>query len=236
MSTVMNNVNSFIAGLTKPQAPAGVQVQQTGQSGTYNVSFDVNADQYVATGTDLAVKAAPHVPAAIAGYQAKEGIVDGLRSARRVRNAHYRTRAYGGRYGSSRSYRGRSAVGTGSNRMFGGITSAVKSSVIWGGVISLALNGYKVFKKEQTVSAAGTYVVGDVASAAVGGAAGAVASAIGTPILAGMFGPASILVTLGGIGLGIAGYFVADKFFRNTKLFESIHNGAYNTLSKVFGA
>jgi hypothetical protein len=213
-----------------------VQVQPSNKTGTYNVNLSVNADQYMAQGSDLALKAAPHVPAAIAGYKAKEGIVDGLRSARRVRNASYRARAYGGRYSSSRSYRGKSAVGTGGGRMFSGITSAVKSSVIWGGLLSLAFNGYKVYKKEQTVSAAGTYIAGDVASAVVGGAAGAALSAVGTPILAGMLGPASILVTVGGIGLGIAGYYVADKFFRNTSLFASIHNGAYNLFSKVFGA
>jgi hypothetical protein len=203
-------------------------------NGTYNVNFNVNPDTYTSAGVQLATKAAPHVPGAVAGYQAKEGIVDGLRRARTIRNARYRSRAYGGRYGSSsRSYKGKSAVGSGSGTMFSGITKAVKSSVLWGGLISLGLNGYKVFKKEQTVATAGANVTGDLASAAVGGAAGAVASAVATPMLAAAFGPASLLVTLGGIGVGIAGYFVADKFLRNTSFFQNLTTKAHDLVAKV---
>lgn len=229
----MSNVSSYYTqpyGANLPVQPRPVSSQP---NGTYNVSFNVNPDTYKSTGAAIAMQAAPHVPGAVAGYQAKQGIVNGLRRARTVRNASYRAKAYGGRYSSSRAYKGKSAVGTGSSTMFGGITKAVKSSVLWGGVISLALNGYKVFKHEQTIARAGSNVTGDVASAAVGGAAGAVASAIATPMLAAAFGPASLLVTLGGIGVGVAGYFVADKFLRNTHFFQSLTTKAHDLIAKV---
>jgi hypothetical protein len=233
MSNISSSYYSQPYGANLPLQPRPVSANG---DGTYNVGVRVNPDTFKSTGVALAAQAAPHVPGAIAGYQAKEGIVNGMRKARTIRNAHYRSKAYGGRYGSSnRSYKGKSSVGSGSTTMFGGITKAVKSSILWGGAISLGLNAYKVFKKEQTVADATANVSGDLASAAVGGAAGATASAIATPILAGMFGPASFLVTLGGIGIGIGGYMLADHFLRQTSFFQNLTGKARELATKVTG-
>jgi hypothetical protein len=233
----MSNVNSYYAqpyGTSLPVAPRPVSANA---NGTYNVSFDVNPDSFVSSGGSIAATAAPLVPGAVAGYKAKEGIVGGLRQARTIRNARYRARAYGGRYGSSsRSYKGKSAVGSGSSKMFGGLGAAVKSSIIWGGVVSLATNGYKVFKREQNIADAGKNVSGDLVSAGVGGAAGAAASAIATPMLAAALGPASFLVTLGGIGAGIGGYMIADHFLRKTALFQNLTTKVHDVLASVTGA
>ena len=232
----MSNVSSYYSQPYGANLPLKPRPIASNGDGTYNVGFNVNPDQYASTGAAIAMRAAPHVPGAVAGYQAKEGVVNGLRRARTVRNAQYRSRAYGGRYGtSSRSYKGKSAVGTGGSTMFGGLGKAVKSSVLWGGAISIALNGYKVFKKEQTLAQASANVTGDVASAAVGGAAGAAASAIATPMRAAAFGPASLLVTLGGIGVGIAGYMVADHFLRQTTFFQTLTSKAQQLVAQVAG-
>lgn len=233
----MSNVSSYYtqpygANLPLQPQPANQPVGSNG-NGTYNVSFNVNPDSYVSTGGSIAAQAAPLAPGAVAGYHAKEGIVDGLRRARTIRNARYRSKAYGGRYGSTRSYKGKSAVGSGSGTMFSGLGKAIKSSVLWGGAVSLALNGYKVFKKEETFADAGKNVTGDVASAAVGGTAGAVASAIATPMLASAFGPASFLVTLGGIGVGIGGYMLADHFLRKTAFFQNVTTKAHDLVASI---
>lgn len=231
----MSNVSSYYSqpyGINLPLQPRAIKANN---DGTYNVGVNVNPDSFKATGTALAMQAAPHVPGAVAGYQAKEGLVNGMRKARTIRNGQYRTKAYGGRYGSSRSYKGKSAIGAGGNSIFGGIAKAVKSSILWGGAISLGLNAYKVIKKEQTIADATANVSGDLASAAVGGAAGATASAIATPILAGIFGPASFLVTLGGIGIGIGGYMLADHFLRQTSFFQNVTGKARELAAKVTG-
>jgi hypothetical protein len=231
----MSNVNAYYAGPVAPTAapaapaangqpqPVVVNVnnanayqQQPGRVGT-----TFAADQYVSTATAIATKAAPYLPGAVAGTKAAKGI--GLAKeafAKASRSRSMRTKASAGSAGRSAA--------------FGGIMSAVKSSVLFNGLISLGLNGYKVFKKEQGVADAGANVTGDVAAAAVGGAAGAAASAAGTALLAGVIGTGFPL-TLVGLGLGIGGYMVADHFFRNTAFFNTMKTGVKNMLSKVTG-
>ena len=99
--------------------------------------------------------------------------------------------------------------------------------------ISLATNAYQVFKGQETVADAGKNVSGDLVSAGVGGAAGAVASAIATPMLAAALGPASLLVTLGGIGAGIGGYMIADHFLRKTSFFQSLTTKVHDTIAAI---
>lgn len=109
----------------------------------------------------------------------------------------------------------------GRSAMFGSIVSAVKTSVIFNGLFSLGINGWKVYSKEQTVAAAGGNVAGDLMSAVVGGAAGGAASAAGTFLLAGVLGT-GLPLTLAGIALGIAGYMVADGVLKNTKIYNDV--------------
>jgi hypothetical protein len=109
----------------------------------------------------------------------------------------------------------------GRSAMFGSILSAVKTSVIVNGLFSLAINGWKVYNKTETVGQAGGEVTGDLMSAVVGGAAGGAASAVGTFALAGILGT-GLPLTLAGIGLGIAGYMLADGVLRKTKFFNDV--------------
>lgn len=118
-----------------------------------------------------------------------------------------------------------------------GLWGAVKSSALVSGAISLALNGYAVIKGQRTVAEAGSNVVGDVAAGAVGGVGGAVASAFGAPLLAGALGIAGgFPLTALTFGLGLGGYWLADKLFRNTGLFKSLKADVHSLLSGNPGA
>lgn len=210
---VVVNVNNASGYQTSPTAP--------GASTTRPV---FNADSYAGyaqTATQIATQAAPYMPGAVAGAKAAKGM--GLAKESFAKAARSRSPRIKANAGSA-----------GRGLAFGGIMSAVKSSVLFNGLISLGLNGYKVYKKEQGVADAGANVTGDIASAAVGGAAGAVASAAGTALLAGVIGTGFPL-TLVGLGLGIGGYMLADTFFRKTALFQNIKTGVKNMLSKVTG-
>jgi hypothetical protein len=233
----MSNVNAYYAG---PTAVPAVPAQPASNGQPQPVVVNVNnasayqqqpsaqttfgADQYAAyaqQATAIAAKAAPYMPGAAAGRTAAKGVSEAKQLFEKAsRSRSMATKAKAGAQGRSLA--------------FGGILSAVKSSVLFNGAISLALNGYKVFKKEQTVSDAGGNVTGDIASAAVGGAAGAAASAAGTALLAGVIGTGFPL-TLVGLGLGIGGYMLADKVFRNTTLFKSLTQGAHDLIAKVTG-
>ncbi|HEY9724157.1 MAG TPA: hypothetical protein V6D47_19310 [Oscillatoriaceae cyanobacterium] len=218
-------MSSYSTGIA-PLLPTAGYNQPTGSPtlpSNYNVSFNVHPDAYVQTATSVATTAGPVVPGAIAGHTVRHAVVHSVRRAHSIRNARYRAKAYGGRYGTSRAYKTKkTAVGTASGGILAGIKDAVKKSVIWGGLISVAINGYQLVKKQETTADAATNVAGDLVSSAAGGAVGAVASAVATPVLAGMFGPMSWVVTLGGIAAGIGGYMLCDHFLRQTSFFQGL--------------
>jgi hypothetical protein len=113
-----------------------------------------------------------------------------------------------------------------------GLLSAVKSSAIVAGGLSLLFNGYAVMKGQQSFAEGGSNDVGDVAAGAIGGAGGAVASAVGTSFLAGALGIASGgWITLLSLGLGIGGYMLTDKLFRSSGFFKSLKQDVFNLLS-----
>lgn len=169
-------------------------------------------------------------PRGLENVRAKLGIT---KSGRAVGSSVRRTstRVRYDQYGNQIRTRSRSGASVGSSRTPAafGIWSAVKSSVIIGGVISALTNGYALFKGQQTGAQAGANVAGDLVSSAVGGAAGAVASWMGCGMLASM-GLAGGMLTVAGLGLGIAGYYVADKILRNTTLFQQFQHGVYAML------
>lgn len=210
----MTTLNAYQPTQT-PYAPQAPRLAP--RAGAENIRYEsgLNLDLNMGGGDSLLLKAAPHVPGAVAGFQARTGLSAGVSRA--------------GRRTYSRS---RARVGGGAGQ-FGGLLGAVKSSVIVGGLISIGVNGYQAMKGQQTWRQAGTTVAGDVASAAVGGAAGAAASAIATPMLVGMLGAGSMLVTLGSIGLGIAGYALADAWLRKTPFFQNMTATVSNTLGQL---
>lgn len=219
----MSNVNgtfttTTIPGLTPPPPPAGWPTPVTVPVNTApvyqpNYGQQLPYDQYVQAATEVVPYMAGVVPGKAAASAVRESKVMFARAAK-SRSATAAARA---------SSAGRSAL-------FGSVMGAIRSSVIINGVLSLGINGYKLFKKETTMADAGANVTGDMMSAVVGGAAGGLASAAGTFALAGVLGT-GLPLTLVGMGLGVAGYLVADRFLRGTKLFQDVTGAVRRMLS-----
>lgn len=209
------------------------------------VSIGLPTDSY--TGVSGTAMAGALGVGGVAGYKAPRGLESvraklkitkyGQRSAvgrSTSRGNSYRNYRDNGYRNGYRSYETRSSSrGRVSYRGQGdpfGMVAAIKSSVIIGGVISVATNAWELYNKRETGAQAGANVAGDLVSAAVGGAGGAVVSTVGCGMLAAM-GMSGGLLSIAGIGLGIGGYFLADTFLRNTTLFKSFQSGVY----KLFG-
>lgn len=213
MSTVNGYYGTPVAPAQTPGAqptPVNVAVNNyTGNPAPTGVSVaNFNLDAYAPQATAAINAAAPYAPTAIGGLKAFGGTSMARESFAKAAN-------------TTRAATKAKAAAAGRGAAFGGIMSAVKGSVLFNGLLSIGINGYKVFTKQSTISDAGAAVTGDVASAAVGGAAGAVASAAGTAML-GTMGVAGFPLTLITLGLGVGGYFIADKLFRNTAFFQSM--------------
>lgn len=101
------------------------------------------------------------------------------------------------------------------------------------GAMSLVINGYRAITKKISVAEAGSRVVGDTASGFVGGLAGTAAAAIGTAAL-GMFGVTGGLLTLGGAAVGMAGFFIGEKFFKETELYRNLKSKVKSVLDYGF--
>jgi hypothetical protein len=172
-------------------------------------------------GLGLLGSAASWLGGAIAGLKAGGSWRRATTAVRRSRAASYSTRAprgYGSRY-TTRST-GRARVGM-TGKVGGQFMSAVKTSVIWGSLISIGVNTWGVMKNQQTFAQAGSNITGDVMSSVVGGVGGAAASALGTAIFGGMLG-SGLMLSVASIGFGIAGFMIADGIFRNTNFFKTV--------------
>ncbi len=101
------------------------------------------------------------------------------------------------------------------------------------GAMSLVINGYRAVTKKISVAEAGSRVVGDTASGFVGGLAGTAAAAIGTAAL-GMFGVTGGLLTLGGAAVGMAGFFIGEKFFKESDLYRNLKSKVKSVLDYGF--
>jgi hypothetical protein len=214
-------------------------------------------DTYLGQGAQIGQVANPALVGGLSGYKAPRGL-EHVRTklninmyGQRVYRASGRGGGRGGynNYGGGRGGYNSNSRGWGNNNSYRsmggnggprvgqsgftpafGVWAAVKSSVIWGTVLSAGINGYQYFNKQETGAQAGANVSGDVVSSVVGGAAGALVSYAGGGMLAAM-GMSGIALSLTGIGLGIAGFFVADQLLRKTPMFQSFQSGVY----KMFG-
>lgn len=101
------------------------------------------------------------------------------------------------------------------------------------GAMSLVINGYRAFDKQITVPEAGSRIVGDTASGFVGGVSGAAAGALGTAAL-GMLGLSGGLLTLGGAAIGMAGFFIGEKFFKETEIYRNLKSKVKSVLEYGF--
>ncbi len=123
---------------------------------------------------------------------------------------------------------------------FGAAKALSQTALSWGtksagiqGAMSLVLNGYRAITKKISVAEAGSRVVGDTASGFVGGVAGTAAAAIGTAAL-GMIGLSGGLLTLGGAAVGMAGFFLGEKFFKETDLYKNLKSKVKSILDYGF--
>lgn len=118
--------------------------------------------------------------------------------------------------------------------VWGNLGRTVRNSAIVSTVISAALNGYKVYKNEQTVAQAGANITGDAVAGAAGGLAAGAATALGATVLTTM-GIAGLPLTLAGIGLGIAGFMAGDALMRRLPAFEQGKTWIHNQLARASG-
>lgn len=202
-----------LPGVTPPPPPQGWPQPVTVPVNNAPAFTGQGTDQYVT----MAAQYAPMVAGAIPGKTAAAAVGEAkgfFAKAARSKSATTAARA---------STAGRSAL-------FGSVMGAIKSSVIVNGVLTLAINGFKVATGKMSLADAGANVSGDLMSAVVGGAVGGAASAAGTFALAGILGTGFPL-TLVGMGLGIAGYLVADSFLRNTKIYNDVKTSVRNLLA-----
>lgn len=123
---------------------------------------------------------------------------------------------------------------------FGAAKALGKTAMTWGtksagiqGAISLVVNGYRAITKKISYAEAGSRVVGDTASGFVGGMAGTAAAALGTAAL-GLFGVTGGLLTLGGAAIGMVGFFVGEKMFKDSDLYRKIKSKVKSVLDYGF--
>ncbi len=123
---------------------------------------------------------------------------------------------------------------------FGAAKALSQTALSWGtksagiqGAMSLVINGYRAFNKQISVAEAGSRVVGDTASGFVGGLAGTAAAALGTAAL-GMVGVSGGLLTLGGAAVGMAGFFIGEKFFKESDIYQQLKSKVKSVLDYGF--
>lgn len=118
-----------------------------------------------------------------------------------------------GALGSSIDGAGEILTGVAKGGIFGGVGE---------GLVSLVENGIKVVKHEETASDGAGSVAADTTAGAASGLASAAASGGVMAALAGFAGMAGLpLYLLGGaVGLGV--FYLADKFFKASPLYQQV--------------
>ena len=201
--------NAPVAGAA-PQYPAPVVVP-------VNNAGANNTDAYIAQAVSVAPLGA--------------GMMPGKTATNAVREAKGWFLKSKGRAATSRGMSAKAAAASnGRGALLGSITGAIKSSLIFNGLMSLAVNGYKVYKKQETMADGGANFAGDMTSALVGGAAGGLAAGAGTFLLAGILGT-GLPLTLAGMALGCVGYFIADNLLKNTSFYNKIKTTVHGWLA-----
>lgn len=114
----------------------------------------------------------------------------------------------------------------------GALPFATKAAGVQG-ALSLLANGYRAVTGKISYAEAGSRVVGDTTSGFVGGASGAVAGAFGVAAL-GMLGVTGGLLTLGGAALGMVGFFVGERWFKQSNVYRTIKNKTREVLDYGF--
>ncbi len=127
---------------------------------------------------------------------------------------------------------GNSLLKQGLGEIGSGMLNAARNSAIFSGIISLAINGYKVVRGHERVSDAAGSVVADTAGGAVSGAMGALASGVALAAAGAAGLTVGLPLTLLGVAAGLGGALLSNWAFKRTGLYDGIRNG----VARLFGA
>lgn len=124
-----------------------------------------------------------------------------------------------------------SLIRSGLAKIWDGMKAGAKNGALFSAVISGVVNGFQVLTGQKRLSEGVGTVAADTASGAVSGATGAAVSGLALAA-AGAFGlTAGLPLTLIGIGGGLLGAFIGDRFFKGT----GIYDGIKGLFTKIFG-
>ena len=105
--------------------------------------------------------------------------------------------------------------------MLPGLGKAARSSAIFSAAFSAVENLVQVFRGERTTPRAIGGVIGDTASGVVGGVGSALASGAAIAGL-GALGLAGLPLTLAAGAIGIGGFLLFDRFFKNSAIYDKL--------------
>ena len=106
-------------------------------------------------------------------------------------------------------------------QMLPGLGKAARSSAIFSAAFSAVENLVQVFRGERTTPRAIGGVIGDTASGVVGGVGSALASGAAIAGL-GALGLAGLPLTLAAGAIGIGGFLLFDRFFKNSAIYDKL--------------
>jgi hypothetical protein len=112
-----------------------------------------------------------------------------------------------------------------------GMLSGARSGAIFSGLVSLAVNGYRVLRGREAVSTAAGTVAADTASGAVSGALGAAASGIALAAATAAGLTVGLPLTLVGVAAGLGGALLGNWIFKRVGLYAGIRNA----VTRLFG-
>lgn len=139
--------------------------------------------------------------------------------------------ATGGSSSAGSASQAGSLIKSGLSKIWDGMKAGAKNGALFSAVISGVVNGFQVLTGQKRLSEGVGTVAADTASGAVSGAAGAAVSGLALAA-AGAFGlTAGLPLTLIGIGAGLLGAFVGDRFFKGT----GVYDGIKGLVTKIFG-
>ena len=109
----------------------------------------------------------------------------------------------------------------GFSQMLPGLGKAARSSALFSAAFSTIENVVQVFRGERTTRRAMGGVLGDTASGVVGGVGSALASGAAIAGL-GALGLAGLPLTLAAGAIGIGGFLIFDRFFKNSAIYDKL--------------
>jgi hypothetical protein len=181
-----------------------------------------DAAQRVEAATSGAGAVARSAEAAVTGAGKASGNVGLFGRARQaLGQAGERLKNLFGGLGKNGNPGGWQTIRQGFAQMLPGLGKAARSSAIFSAAFSAVENLVQVFRGERTPPRAIGGVIGDTASGVVGGVGSALASGAAIAGL-GALGLAGLPLTLAAGAIGIGGFLLFDRFFKNSAIYDKL--------------